>query len=249
MKKVILSFFLALLFPLVTAAPAHAQVQTFKVVKAVNSNTIVADIRGKNETVKLLGISTPDTAQCFGKAADDKLKSLLNEKSVILVDDKLQGNRDAEKNLIRYVYLPDSKRTFINGEMIKQGFAYSDGQKTKLLSHLNSLETYAKNHSLGLWEACPAVSQTKTYSQARVYTAPVQYVQPTTPPASTQSSSGLSNDNYYTNTAGNEVHSPAYSTDNSVPAGATAKCGDGTYSFSQSHSGTCSHHGGVAQWL
>lgn len=33
------------------------------------------------------------------------------------------------------------------------------------------------------------------------------------------------------------------------PPGATAQCRDGTYSFSQHHSGTCSHHGGVARWL
>jgi hypothetical protein len=33
------------------------------------------------------------------------------------------------------------------------------------------------------------------------------------------------------------------------PAGATAKCKDGTYSFSQHRSGTCSGHGGVAVWL
>src|SRR5439155_18767336 len=33
------------------------------------------------------------------------------------------------------------------------------------------------------------------------------------------------------------------------PPGATARCVDGTYSFSQHHSGTCSHHGGVAVWL
>jgi Protein of unknown function (DUF3761) len=30
---------------------------------------------------------------------------------------------------------------------------------------------------------------------------------------------------------------------------ATAKCKDGSMSFSKHHSGTCSHHGGVAQWL
>lgn len=59
--------------------------------------------------------------------------------------------------------------------------------------------------------------------------------------------SKLSNDNYYTNTAGNKVHSPAYS--NIVPIGASAQCRDGTYSFSQSRRGTCSHHGGVAKWL
>ena len=57
----------------------------------------------------------------------------------------------------------------------------------------------------------------------------------------------LSNDNYYTNSAGNEVHSPAYAP--SIPAGASAICRDGTYSFSQNRRGTCSHHGGVAQWL
>jgi hypothetical protein len=34
-----------------------------------------------------------------------------------------------------------------------------------------------------------------------------------------------------------------------APAGATAKCMDGTYSFSQHRSGTCSGHGGVAAWL
>jgi len=33
-----------------------------------------------------------------------------------------------------------------------------------------------------------------------------------------------------------------------APANATAKCRDGTFSASQHHSGTCSHHGGVAEW-
>jgi hypothetical protein len=30
--------------------------------------------------------------------------------------------------------------------------------------------------------------------------------------------------------------------------GPTARCADGTYSYSQNHSGTCSHHGGVSVW-
>ena len=52
---------------------------------------------------------------------------------------------------------------------------------------------------------------------------------------------------YYTNSAGQRVQSPTYYP--SVPRGATARCVDGTYSFSQNRRGTCSHHGGVAQWL
>ena len=51
----------------------------------------------------------------------------------------------------------------------------------------------------------------------------------------------------YVNSSGNTVCRP-YAT-SSAPAGATAKCRDGTYSFSQHRSGTCSHHGGVASWL
>jgi hypothetical protein len=58
---------------------------------------------------------------------------------------------------------------------------------------------------------------------------------------------GLSNDNYYTNSKGNAVHSPAFA--DSVPVGASAQCRDGTYSFSQSRRGTCSRHGGVGEWL
>ena len=37
-------------------------------------------------------------------------------------------------------------------------------------------------------------------------------------------------------------------TNGAGPQGATAKCRDNTYSHSVTHSGTCSHHGGVAQW-
>jgi len=51
----------------------------------------------------------------------------------------------------------------------------------------------------------------------------------------------------YVNTRGHCVHRPVRA--NSAPTGATARCQDGTYSFSESRRGTCSHHGGVAQWL
>lgn len=54
---------------------------------------------------------------------------------------------------------------------------------------------------------------------------------------------------HYTNSDGKRVHSPAHVVGGGIPAGASAKCGDGSYSFSLHHRGTCSHHGGVAQWL
>lgn len=55
----------------------------------------------------------------------------------------------------------------------------------------------------------------------------------------------------YTNSNGNCVQDPTAPTpgQTSPPAGATALCRDGDYSFSQHHAGTCSGHHGVAQWL
>ncbi|MDB5580983.1 MAG: hypothetical protein JWR80_6159 [Bradyrhizobium sp.] len=46
------------------------------------------------------------------------------------------------------------------------------------------------------------------------------------------------------------THAPAVgqNTNPGGPNGATAKCRDNTYSFSAHRSGTCSRHGGVAQW-
>ncbi|MEU7146978.1 DUF3761 domain-containing protein [Streptomyces sp. NPDC045456] len=60
------------------------------------------------------------------------------------------------------------------------------------------------------------------------------------------SSSGSGSD------SGSDSSSSSSSSDSggtSHPAGATALCNDGTYSYSQHRRGTCSHHHGVATWL
>jgi uncharacterized protein YraI len=53
----------------------------------------------------------------------------------------------------------------------------------------------------------------------------------------------------YSNSRGEWVPSPTRTANDSPPVGASARCRDGRYSFSRSRSGTCSHHGGVEQWL
>jgi hypothetical protein len=51
----------------------------------------------------------------------------------------------------------------------------------------------------------------------------------------------------YVNSDGVWVRSPTFS--HTAPSGASARCRDGSYSFSMHRRGTCSHHGGVAEWL
>lgn len=52
---------------------------------------------------------------------------------------------------------------------------------------------------------------------------------------------------YYTAKSGNRVSRPVRAPN--PPAGASAQCRDGSWSFSESRRGTCSRHGGVARWL
>lgn len=80
--------------------------------------------------------------------------------------------------------------------------------------------------------------------KAPAYEVPAAATQKAQPDEATLQTHG-----YHRNKAGQEVHAPAKSVGDKVPAGASAKCRDGSYSFSQSRRGTCSHHGGVAAWL
>jgi hypothetical protein len=98
--------------------------------------------------------------------------------------------------------------------------------------------TYEVTYSDGIEIKRDLVSQITTKPPVTQVTSVGTYVAP--PPPTCPNGT-------YINSAGNTVCSPYSSS--SAPTGATAQCRDGTYSFSQSHSGTCSHHGGVAQWL
>ena len=85
-------------------------------------------------------------------------------------------------------------------------------------------------------------------------TAPAYLLAPSQPAQQTQQTPPAHDDRLiesgtYVNKAGNTVHRPAHTVSGNAPTGASAQCRDGSYSFSQSHRGTCSHHGGVARWL
>jgi len=64
---------------------------------------------------------------------------------------------------------------------------------------------------------------------------------------SKQDKPNCTNNGTYVNSKGQTVPRPENCS--AAPKGATAQCRDGSYSFSQSRRGTCSHHGGVAKWL
>jgi len=96
--------------------------------------------------------------------------------------------------------------------------------------------TWTVNLTNGVESGRTKVSEEVTTQPVNEVITKVTYVAPTYCPSGT-----------YVNTYGNTVCRPYGSP--TTPSGASAICRDGTYSFSKSRSGTCSHHGGVAQWL
>ena len=139
------------------------QKETFKVIKVIDGDTINVDINGKVETLRLIGIDSPETVdprkpvQCFGKEASAKAKSLLSDKSVRLEADPTQGERDKYQRLLRYVFLEDG--TNFNKLMISEGYAheYTYNIPYKYQSEFKQAQKEAEENKRGLWadNACP----------------------------------------------------------------------------------------------
>lgn len=154
-----------------------------KVTRIVDGDTIMVEINGKAESVRLIGIDTPETIdprkpiQCFGKEASAKAKELIENKNVILDSDSTQGDRDKYNRLLRYVHLEDG--TFVNQKLIEDGFAfeYTYNIPYKYQAEFKEAQKQAETNRKGLWadNACPS-------------SAPVPTVRPTSKPLPTKAS-------------------------------------------------------------
>lgn len=118
----------------------------------------------------------------------------------------------------------------------KDDATLSAGQTKVTQEGKDGVETfvYTVTYTDGIESHRALASQSVTTQPTQKIIANGTYVAP----ASSSSGSG------YTNVDGNHVASPS-----SDPTGASAQCRDGSYSYSQHRSGTCSSHGSVSRWL
>lgn len=131
--------------------------QRFEVLRVVDGDTIEVEINGKKETVRLIGIDSPEIVdprkpvQCFGKEASDKAKEILNNQFITLEKDETQGERDKYGRLLRYVILADG--TNFNKLMIREGFAHEYTYKIpyRYQSEFKQAEKEAREARRGLW--------------------------------------------------------------------------------------------------
>jgi micrococcal nuclease len=131
----------------------------YRVVEVIDGDTIKVDIAGKIETVRLIGIDTPEIANpynpredYFGPEAAQYAKQLLENQLVYLIPDPMQSNRDKYNRLLRYVFLEDG--TLVNAKLIADGFAYNYiYEPFQFMKQFDYLEKQAKEKQLGLWSS------------------------------------------------------------------------------------------------
>lgn len=131
---------------------------SYTVVKAIDGDTIEVSMNGKAETIRFIGIDTPEThdprksVQCFGIAASNYTKSLVENKAVRLAVDSLSTNRDRYGRLLRYVYVGD---TLVNAEIIRNGYGFANtGFPFSKMDEFTSYQREAKDKKRGLWADC-----------------------------------------------------------------------------------------------
>ncbi len=143
-----------------TVAEVKIATNSAQVTKVVDGDTIKVSINGNEETVRLIGINTPETVdprkpvECFGPQASEEAKKVLSGQSVTLESDPTQDARDKYGRLLDYVFLADG--TNFDLFMIRQGFAreYTYKYPYKHQQEFKNAEALAKQEKLGLWSAC-----------------------------------------------------------------------------------------------
>jgi micrococcal nuclease len=130
---------------------------TYAVIRVVDGDTVSVSIEGKTETVRFIGIDTPETVdprkavQCFGKEASDKTKELLAGRRVMLEKDPSQGERDKYGRVLAYVFRADG--LFVNEYLVAQGFAheYTYDAPYKYQAQFRAAQSEARAEGRGLW--------------------------------------------------------------------------------------------------
>lgn len=132
--------------------------QYLPVTKIVDGDTFWAD-NGSEKGIKIrfIGIDAPESRNMFnikkeyyGKESKEYLKNLLSGKRVKLVSDV--DSLDRYGRTLSYVYLEDG--TFVNAEIIKNGFAVimTIPPNIKYSEEFLNLQREARESNRGLWK-------------------------------------------------------------------------------------------------
>lgn len=128
--------------------------------RVIDGDTIVVRIGGSTETLRIIGINTPETVdprrgvECYGREASAFAASFFapNLDDLILERDPTQGNRDKYGRLLRYVFTEAGTRDY-GATAIRLGYAYEYTYQLpyKYRDIYRSAQREAQSSERGLW--------------------------------------------------------------------------------------------------
>ena len=121
----------------------------------IDGDTIQVRHQGKNYTVRLIGVDTPETkhptqaVQFVGREASAFTKAALEGKTVLLAKDRTGDTVDRYGRLLRYVLLDGDN---FNARLIREGYAHAYrrfpfSKRTEFIQ----LEEQARRRGKDLW--------------------------------------------------------------------------------------------------
>jgi micrococcal nuclease len=130
------------------------------VLRVVDGDTLHVRRGGRDVTVRLIGIDTPEVdwyggeAECFGARAGRFAMRLLDGRRVRLELDR--ERLDPFGRTLAYLYLPDDR--MVNVVLVRRGFARVTvfPPNDRYEDRLRLAEAAARADGAGLWSACPA---------------------------------------------------------------------------------------------
>src|SRR3546814_5335573 len=107
--------------------PARRSASLGVVVRSVDGDTLVVDVGGSREDVRLIGIDTPESVardrpvECFGPEAKEHMAELLPAGTAVRLERDVEA-RDRYGRLLAYVIRADDE-LFVNLALVAEGFA------------------------------------------------------------------------------------------------------------------------------
>ncbi|MFV0527015.1 MAG: thermonuclease family protein [Acidimicrobiales bacterium] len=140
-------------------------VDTGVVERVVDGDTVILELAGESERVRLIGVDSPESVaenrpvQCYGPEASDALKALLPPGTTVSITRDVES-RDRYDRLLLYLHRA-SDGLFVNEWLVAEGYAESHPYppNVTLQAQLDDAEAAARAEQRGLWGSCDGPDQ------------------------------------------------------------------------------------------
>lgn len=169
-KHIIVAVSIAMMLSMLCCVKSVRQnrLPIYKLVRVVDGDTFIVNVKGKHERVRLLNVNTPESVHpdgsrntITGRMISAAVKKLLPPGTdVLLQNDEGTDNRDRYNRLLRYMFIPGeitgSQVEYINFNvwLVKTGWSpyYTKyGQSKKYDKEFREAENYSKKKKMGIW--------------------------------------------------------------------------------------------------